>query len=98
MTARDWESRIALAMLPLGALLTLAGLFAAPALVGLLIASAWMPDASALDLLWCGVAGAVAAYVMRKGIETMSTFDWRVAVAPVAATLAVAVSWPGWWS
>lgn len=66
MAAGNGQSRIAAAMLPLDAILTLAGLFVAPAVIALLFASAWIPDADALDLLWCALVGAGAAGLLRR--------------------------------
>lgn len=102
MTARDFESRVALAMLPLGAILTL---IAAVGLIGAIVLAAvllwrWPGDSgwgAGWWLAWSASAAAAACFILRKGIETMSTFDWHVAVAPLAIGAAVATACPGWW-
>lgn len=98
MTARDIESRIALAMLPLGAALTLVsavGLIGAIGLAGMLLWR-WPADAG-WWLAWTAAVATAALYVLRRGIETMSTFDWRTAVAPLVVSAAVASACPCWW-
>ncbi|WP_203308335.1 hypothetical protein [Sphingomonas beigongshangi] len=98
MPIRDTESRVALAMLPLGALLSLAsaGGFVAVVVLALDMAIRQPADAR-LWLLWCLPAAAAAAWNTRKAIEVMATFDWRVAVPVVLLSAAILAAYPGWW-
>lgn len=98
MAIRDTESRVALAMLPLGALLSLAsaGGFIAVVVLALDMAIRQPADAQ-LWLLWCLPAAAAAAWNTRKAIEVMATFDWRVAVPVVLLSAAILAAYPGWW-
>ncbi len=98
MTARDIESRIALAMLPLGAVLTLISAVALIGAIGLagMLLWRWPADAG-WWLTWTAAVAIAALYVLRKGIETMSTFDWRTAIAPLVVGAAVASACPCWW-
>ncbi len=98
MAIRDTESRVALAMLPLGALLSLAsaGGFIAVVVLALDMAIRQPADAR-LWLLWCLPAAAAAAWNTRKAIEVMATFDWRVAVPVVLLSAAILGAYPGWW-
>ncbi len=98
MRTRDVESRIALAMLPLGALVTIASVAGFVAVLALAADVAWHRRAGGGWWLgWCTIALAVAVFALRKGIETMATFDWRVAVAPLTLSAAIVAAWPGWW-
>jgi hypothetical protein len=98
VTGRTIESRIALAMLPLGAAMTLAAALGLLGAVALALSLLWRwPANVGWWLAWSAAAGAAAAYILRKGIETMSTFDWHVAVAPLAVAAAIAAACPGWW-
>lgn len=99
MDRPDVESRIALAMLPVGALFMLASAVGAVAVVTYAVDALghWPADAG-WRIGWSLVAAIVATVNFRKGIETMATFDWHVAIVPAALSIAIAVAWPGWWA
>ena len=98
MNRSDVESRIALAMLPLGAVMMLAAAIGVAGILALAADVAWhWPPHAGWWLGWSVAALAVAAIVMRKGIETMATFDWRVAVLPLTLSVAIVAAWPGFW-
>lgn len=93
-----FESRLALAMLPVGGALTLAavgGFLAA----GLLAIDTVMrrPAAMGWLLAWCVAAAVVAVFNAVKAIETMSSFSWTPLVPLAAASVAIVVAYPGWW-
>lgn len=98
MTSQQLESRLALAMLPLGATMTIAavaGFVSALVFAGQVALEA--PDDAGWRLAWAAAAAAVALYVIRKGIETMCTFDWRVAVLPLLLAATIVGTSPAYW-
>ncbi|USU05448.1 hypothetical protein NF701_01205 [Sphingomonadaceae bacterium OTU29THOMA1] len=98
MRGRDMESRIALAMLPLGAIMMLAAALGFVAVAALAIDLAWrQPPHAGLWLLWCLAALTVAAVNLRQGIETMATFDWHVAVVPLLLSTVITTICPAFW-
>lgn len=98
MARHTVESRIALAMLPLGAAITLASVLAVVALTMLAATLMWRwPADLHWWLTWTAAAGAAACYGVRKGIETMSTFDWHVTLRPLTLGAVAALSYPAWW-
>ena len=92
------ESRIALAMLPIGGALTIVSVVAA-IVVSLLAVDTIVqrPAAAGWLLAWCVAALIVAAVNARRSIEVMSAFDWRP-LGPVAILSAgIVAAYPGWW-
>jgi hypothetical protein len=99
MTRRDRiESRIALAMLPVGATMTLVSVVAFIVVVLLALATiAHRPEAAAPLLIWCVAALGVAAFNTVKSIETMSAFDWRSIIPVGVSSVLITLAYPGWW-
>lgn len=98
MNRRKFESCVALAMLPIGAFVTLGSLIGAAAVLAYAADAVWRwPADAAWRIGWSITAAIAAAFNVRKGIETMATVDWHVAVAPLAVALAIAVTCPAWW-
>ncbi|MBB4153805.1 hypothetical protein GGQ80_001711 [Sphingomonas jinjuensis] len=99
MTARDRrEGRVALAMLPVGTLLTLAagiGMIAVTAL-GIDTAIRW-PDGAGWMLAWCGLAAVAGWWNLKRSLEVLSAFDWRPVPGIVAVSAAIVALHPGWW-
>lgn len=98
MLGRHVESRLALAMLPIGAVMTLAATGGAIAAVVFAAILLWTrPVDCGWWLAWSGMTATASVYIVRKGIETMSTFDWRVAMPPLLVGTAVLLACPAWW-
>ncbi|AXJ94580.1 MULTISPECIES: hypothetical protein [unclassified Sphingomonas] len=98
MAGRDLESRIALAMLPLGVVLALASAIGFIAVAVLAVDMLFHPrDDARWWLGWCLVAAVGAAWNTRRALEVMATFDWRVALPVVALSAAILAAYPGWW-
>lgn len=98
MPGRHFESRLALAMLPTGAAMTLVATGGAIAAIVLAAMLLWnRPTGFGWWLAWSAMAAVASGYAIRKGIETMSTFDWRVAVPPLLVGIATALTCPSWW-
>ncbi len=98
MIRRAFKSRIALSMLPLGVVLTLGSAIGAVAVLALAIDALWRwPADAGWWIGWCVVALVAAMFNTRKGIETMATFDWHVAILPVTLSVAIVATWPGFW-
>lgn len=98
MNRRYCESRIALAMLPVGALITLAAAIGAIAAVSYGLHAAWDGRGdTGWRIAWSVSATLIAVFNLRKGIETMATFDWHVAIAPLVTSAAIVAACPVWW-
>jgi hypothetical protein len=99
MTPRDrTESRIALAMLPVGATMTFVSVVAFVTIMILLVATlVQRPGAAMLMLGWCAAALGIAVFNTLKSIETMSAFDWRPMVPVGALSALITATYPGWW-
>lgn len=96
--AQRREARIALAMLPIGAMVLIASALTFVAVVGLAILTLFARPAHwGWTELWCMLAAAIAIGNTRSGIEIMSAFDWRPLPGTVALSGGVVASWPGWW-
>ena len=92
------ESRIALAMLPLGGAMAIVASLAVPGSVVFAGVLLWRwPAHVGWWLAWTIGAGVASVYLFRKGIETMSTFDWHVAAPAVVIGVTTAALYPGWW-
>jgi len=100
---RDWESMIALAMLPIGLAM---GLISALTSVGLLLAALlytalaiiFHPEwAWAAVILWLWVSGVVMAWCTVTAIEATGGLDWRTAARVAAVWGLVTLIYPGWW-
>lgn len=99
MDRRDrLESRLALAMLPVGAALTLAAVIGFLAAMLLALDTVMRHPAATVWLLaWCIAAGIVAVFNAIKAIETMSSFTWTPLMPVAIASLAIVAAYPGWW-
>lgn len=92
------ESRLGLAMLPVGGTMTIVSVGGGVAVLILAFDTiVQRPAAAGWLLAWCVLALVVAAINLRQSIEAMSAFDWRPLV-PVAMLSAMIVAlYPGWW-
>lgn len=98
VVGHTFESRVALAMLPLGASMTLAAAAGGIGTIVFAILLMWRwPANGGWWLGWSVAAVLAAAFILRRGIATMCTFDWRVAVAPILVGAGIAIAYPGWW-
>ena len=96
---RDWESRVALAMLPAGAVMTLVSVVATAAVALLALDTLVRRPAEAVRLIaWCIAAGLVGLRNTVLSIETMSAFEWRPMAQVLALSALVAIAYPGWWA
>lgn len=90
------EARVAIAMLPAGAVLAVGSLLAAAVLLiwaaaGVLLGDEWRLVG------WRLVGAAVGLRNGVKGIEVMSAFDWRPMPLAIILWIAVIAAHPGWW-
>ena len=92
------ESRIALAMLPIGGAMTVISVVAFVAVLVLAFDTiVQRPRAAVLLLVWCASALVVAVANTVKSIETMSSFNWRAMIPVAALSLAIVATYPGWY-
>ncbi|TPG12987.1 hypothetical protein [Sphingomonas oligophenolica] len=92
------EARIALAMLPIGAVMTFVSVIAFITIVVLMFATlVQRPAAASLLLVWCAWALIVAGANLMKSIEGMSALDWRPMIPVSLLSVAIVVAYPGWW-
>ena len=93
-SAQRWEARVALAMLPIGAVVLVVSTFAFVAVIGLAAAGPFLRQSSLLLLeIWCFVAAVVALWNARTGITLMSSFDWRPLPLVLLRSAAALVGW-----
>jgi hypothetical protein len=92
------EARLHLAMLPLGIILTLAGVagFLAFAVFAILVPlhhiHAW-----GWKEIWLIAAAALAVRNLIAGIATMSALDWKQGLLTIGLWGVVVLAYPGWW-
>ncbi|MBI0474124.1 hypothetical protein D9601_01920 [Sphingomonas sp. MA1305] len=99
MAIRDVESRVALAMLPVGTLLSLLSAIGGVAVVALAIdVIIRRPAGTGWWLAWCLVAAMIAAWNTRRSLETLASFEWRTALPVLVLSMAIVAAYPGWWS
>ena len=92
------ESRVALAMLPVGGTMTIVSVAAFVAVLVLAVDTmVQRPAAAGWLFAWCTAALIVAAVNLRRSIEVMSAFDWRPLVAIGLRSIALVAAYPGWW-
>jgi len=92
------EARLALAMLPAGALMTFVSVIAFIIIMLLIFATVVQrPHAATILLVWCAAALVTAGVNIVKSIETMSAFDWRALIPVVALSVVITAAYPGWW-
>ena len=99
MTGRQrWAARVALAMLPIGAIMALMSVFAA-VVVALLVIDTMVhrPAATGWLLAWCLGAVIVAARNTVKSIETMSSMEWRPMAQVALLSGLIVIAYPEWW-
>jgi hypothetical protein len=88
------DARVALAMLPVGAVVFVGSAVALVVVVGLALIAPFSARGALLPVeLWCLFAAAVAVWNGRKGIEIMSAFDWRPLPWVVLSSAAVVAAW-----
>lgn len=90
------EARIALAMLPVGAVVTIVSALAFFAVAALALASP-LYGGSWWWTLWAIVAAAVALRNTLAGIAIMAAFDWRPVPLALLTSGLIVAAWPGWW-
>ena len=91
-------TRVALAMLPVGAAAFVAAALGGVAAAALAMAAAFGAVAHpGWTIVWSLAALAVAWRNLLAGIAVMSAFDWRPLPGIVASGVAIVAAWPGWW-
>lgn len=86
-----------MAMLPAGATMTIVSLAGFVTVIALAIATLVAPGGHPLATgLWCLVAAPLAVFNLRRSIETMASFDWRVFVPVIAVSAGLLATFPGW--
>ena len=91
------EARVALAMLPVGAAITVASVVAFVALVLLALVAPFRGGPWWWTELWALIAAAVAVRNTLAGIAIMAAFDWRPAPPTLLLSGLIVAAWPGWW-
>ena len=92
------DAAIALAMLPVGAVITVAAVLAIAGLAGLVVFLAiTRPPGWLLLELWALAAMMVALRNTLAGIETMSSFEPRPALVALLWSGAILAACPWWW-
>ena len=95
--AQRREARIALAMLPFGAVTVIVSAVALVAVLLFALAALFRAGAGWWYIGWALLALVVAARNLRAGIAIMAAFDWRPAPLVLATSAAIVAAWPGWW-
>ena len=92
--AQRWEGRLALAMLPVGAITLVVSAFA---LLSVLVlggdVAVRQPSAAGWTIGWCAFAAVIAWWNMRAGIAMMCAFDWRPLPFASLRSAAVVAGW-----
>lgn len=92
------EARFALAMLPVGAVMTLVSVIAFITIALFMFATlVQRPAAASLLLVWCAWALIVAGANLMKSIEGMSALDWRPMIPVALLSVVIIIAYPGWW-
>lgn len=95
--AQRREARVALAMLPFGAITASISAIALISVVLFALAAPFRGGAWWWHTVWAALAALVALRNMRAGIALMATFDWRPAPLVLATSALIVAAWPGWW-
>lgn len=96
--AQRREGRISFAMLPIGAVLVVAGVLGSVAVLALALFHLATQDGHwGWYVAWCAVAFGLGLRNLGRSLRDMSALDVRGTMITIGISAAIVAAFPGWW-